>query len=162
MQSSAKHAEPKFSNDASFQKCLIGTATQAHFIGAMHAMIKTSATILTSEGAVHKSDASWEYGPIDADRLKERAVFYAHTAGSGEDLIGENVTPALIAAHDMVQASSCQYCCAHCRTLLDVPGLPAFHAVSWLAPQSRFASCWTASLGAPSFRFQRRSTSAWY
>lgn len=65
-------------------------------------MLGTSATSLTSGRAAATNDASWEYGPLDPDRLKERAVFYAHAAGSGEGLIGESVPLALTAAHDMV------------------------------------------------------------
>ena len=71
-------------------------------------MIETSATSLTSGRAAATNDSSWEHGSIDTDRLKERAVFYAHAAGSGEGLIGESVPPAMTAAHDMVQACSCQ------------------------------------------------------
>ena len=67
-------------------------------------MIGTSATSLTSGRAAATNDTSWEYGSIDLDRLKERAVFYAHAAGSGEGLIGENVPLAIIAAHDTVQS----------------------------------------------------------
>ena len=84
-------------------------------------MIGTPPTSLTSVHAVNKTDASWDYGPIDLERLKERAVFYAHAADSGEVLIGESVTPALTATHDEIQACSCQYCCASPQILLYVP-----------------------------------------
>ena len=57
-------------------------------------MTGTPTTSLTSVHAVSTSDASWEYGPTDWARLKERAVFYAHAADSGKVLIGESMTPA--------------------------------------------------------------------
>ena len=32
---------------------------------------------------------SWDYGPLDASRLKDRATFYASAAGAEIDLRGE-------------------------------------------------------------------------
>ena len=125
-------------------------------------MIGTSATSMTSGRAAATDDTSWEYGSIDPDRLKERAVFYAHAAGSGEGLIGDSVPPALTAAHDTVQACSCQCCRAHLPALLNVLQSPTHDMLSWLAPQSHCASCWTAALGELLLRSLRRSTLAWF
>ena len=125
-------------------------------------MIGTSATSLTSGRAAATNDTSWEYGSIHLDRLKERAVFYAHAAGSGEGLIGESVPLALTAAHDMVQSCSCQCCCARLPALLNVLQSTSHDMLPWLASQSHCASCWTAASGEPSLRSPGRSTSAWF
>ena len=37
----------------------------------------------------HGEASSWDYGPIDAARLKERSLLYARAAGAGEKLQGE-------------------------------------------------------------------------
>lgn len=40
--------------------------------------------------------SSWEYGPIDAARLKDRAIIYASKAGAGKELKGETHTGSMV------------------------------------------------------------------
>jgi hypothetical protein len=40
--------------------------------------------------ASYSEESSWDNGPIDAARLKERSLLYARAAGAGEKLQGED------------------------------------------------------------------------